>query len=361
VTDVSVAGAGMAGLVAAARLRELGRPVVVREKGQRAGGSMLLSSCVIFRHRDFDEFRAECPGGDPALQRLVWERLDDAIVWLVARGAPVVWEETGNPRTVGKRFDPRGVVEALGTDVVLGADGRVDGPLILCTGGFAASPELVTRYIEPAAPLRLRANPWSAGDGLSLGLARGGALTAGMADFYGRNMPDAAWDETELVSLSQLYGRFARIFDEDGVEFFARDAVSWSETNVVAATAKRPGAKAYYVLDEAALGERVRDRTVADMVAAAPAESRVALADLPFAPPEGAVAAVRVIASITHTIGGLRVDERARVLRDDGTPIDGLWAAGVDAGGVATGGYASGLAQALVLGLAAAEDAATGV
>jgi succinate dehydrogenase/fumarate reductase flavoprotein subunit len=359
VTDVSVAGAGMAGLVAAARLRELGRPVVVREKGTRAGGSMLLSSCVIFRHRDFDEFRAECPGGDPALQRLVWERLDDAIRWLVARGAPVVWEETGNPRTAGKRFDPRGIVEALGADVVLGADGRIDGPLILCTGGFAASPELVTRYIEPAAPLRLRASPWSAGDGLSLALARGGALTSGMADFYGRNMPDAAWDETELVSLSQLYGRFARIFDEDGVEFFARDAVSWSEANVVAATAKRPGAKAYYVLDEAALGERVRDRTVADMVAAAPAESRVALADLPFAPPEGAVTAVRVIASITHTIGGLRVDERARVLRDDGTPIDGLWAAGVDAGGVATGGYASGLAQALVLGLAAAEDAAS--
>jgi succinate dehydrogenase/fumarate reductase flavoprotein subunit len=348
----------MSGLVAAARLRELGRPVVVREKGTRAGGSMLLSSCVIFRHRDFDEFRAECPGGDESLQRLVWERLDDAIAWLVARGAPVVWEETGNPSTVGKRFDPRGVVEALAADVVLGADGLVDGPLILCTGGFAASPELVARHIAPAAPLRLRANPWSVGDGLSLGLERGAALTAGMADFYGRNMPDAPWDETELVSLSQLYARFARIFDEEGVEFFDRDAVSWSETNVVAATAKRPGAKAYYVLDEAGLGERVRDRTVAEMVAAAPAESRVPLVDLPFAPPEGAVAAVRVIASITHTIGGLRVDERARVLRDDGSAVPGLWAAGVDAGGVATGGYASGLAQALVLGLVAAEDAA---
>ena len=67
---------------------------------------------------------------------------------------------------------------------------------------------------------------------------------------------------------------------------------------------------------------------------------------------------MRVIASITHTIGGLRVDERARVLREDGTPVAGLWAAGVDAGGVATGGYASGLAQALVLGLAAARGRA---
>jgi succinate dehydrogenase/fumarate reductase flavoprotein subunit len=361
VSDISVAGAGMAGLVAAARLRELGRRVVVREKGTRVGGSMLLSSCVVFRHRDLEAFRKECPGGDEVLQRLVWERLDEAIEWLVAHDAPVVWEETGNPRTVGKRFDPRGLVDALAGDVELAVDGCVDGPLILCTGGFAASPELVTRYIAPAAPLRLRANPWSVGDGLSLGLDRGGGLTAGMADFYGRNMPDAPWDETELVSLSQLYARFARIFDDDGAEFFARDRVSWSETNVVAATARRPGARAYYVLDDAALSECVRDRRVADMVEAAPAEAHVPLADLPFDPPEGAVVAVRVIASITHTIGGLRVDERARVLREDGSAVSGLWAAGVDAGGVATGGYASGLAQALVLGLAAAEDAAKGV
>jgi succinate dehydrogenase/fumarate reductase flavoprotein subunit len=348
----------MAGLVAAARLRELGRAVALREKGTRIGGSMLLSSCVIWRHRDFDEFRAECPSGDERLQRLVWERLDDAVAWLVERGAPVVWEETGNPRTIGKRFDPRGLAEALRGEVELGADGIAEPPLVLCTGGFAASDELVTRFIAPAAALRLRANPWSAGDGLRFALGHGAGLTFGLDEFYGRNMPDAPWDETQLVSQSQLYGRFARIFDEDGVEFFARDDVSWSETNVVQATARRPGAKAYYVLDEEALRGRVRDRTAAEMVEAAPAEARVSPGDLPFEPPAGTVAAVRVIASITHTIGGLRVDDRARVLREDGSPVEGLWAAGVDAGGVATGGYASGLAQALVLGLAAAEDAA---
>lgn len=355
-----VAGAGMAGLVAAARLRELGREVVVREKGTRAGGSMLLSSCVVWRHRELDDFRAECPDGDESLQRLVWERLDEAIAWLVARRAPVVWEETGNPRTTGKRFDPRGLVEALAGDIELGSDGVDDErPLLLCTGGFAASPELVQRYIDPAAPLRLRGNPWSTGDALRHALERGAAVTTGMDEFYGRNMPDAAWDETQFVSSSQLYGRFARIFDENGVEFFARSDVSWSETNVVQATARRPGAHAYYVLDEPALEERVRERTVADMVESAPSESRVPVGELPFEPPPGAVAATRVVASITHTVGGLRVDERARVLRDDGSWIDGLWAAGVDAGGVATGGYASGLAQALVLGLAAAEDAAS--
>src|SRR5205823_601889 len=86
--------------------------------------------------------------------------------------------------------------------------------------------------LRVAAQLRLRANTWSTGDGLEAGLARGAALTRGMEEFYGRNMPDAPWDETELISLSQLYGRFARIFDEDGVEFFSRERVSWSETNV---------------------------------------------------------------------------------------------------------------------------------
>jgi predicted oxidoreductase len=98
----------------------------------------------------------------------------------------------------------------------------------------------------------------------------------------------------------------------------------------------------------------VRERTVAEMIDAAPAEAHIPPDELPFDPPEGAVRAVRVIASITHTIGGLQVDERARVIG-----ADGLWAAGADAGGIATGGYTSGLAQALVLGLAAAEDAAS--
>ena len=63
-------------------------------------------------------------------------------------------------------------------------------------------------------------------------------------------------------------------------------------------------------------------------------------------------------ARVTHTIGGLRIDRRARVLDDRGEPVPGLHAAGADAGGVFAGGYGSGLAAALVLGLVAAEDLA---
>jgi succinate dehydrogenase/fumarate reductase flavoprotein subunit len=355
---LTILGAGMAGLVAAARARELGLEAVVHEKGTRPGGSMLLSSCVIWRYRSAAAFREECPGGDPALQELVVSRLDDAIAWLESLGAEPVWQETGNPRTVGKRFDPARLTELLvraSAEVRLGSSPSDESslgdsePLLIATGGFQGSRELVERYVAPAAPLRLRANPWSAGDGLRLGLERGARLSSGMDEFYGRNMPDADVAEADFVPLSQLYGRFARVFDEDGVEFFPGEP-SWSEADLVQATARRPGARAWYVLDEAALGRRVRDRTVAEMAAAAP--TRVDPSALPFTAPPGAVLAVRVAAAITHTVGGLAVDARAR------TGVDGLWAAGADAGGIATGGYASGLASALVLGLAAAEDAA---
>ena len=67
--------------------------------------------------------------------------------------------------------------------------------------------------------------------------------------------------------------------------------------------------------------------------------------------------AVRVYAAVTHTIGGLRIDDGARVLDADGAPIPGLYAAGADAGGIFTGGYGSGLAAALVYGRIAAETA----
>ena len=307
---------------------------------------MLLSSCVIWRFREWDDYRAECPTGDERLQRVVWERLDDGIAWLESLGAPVVTHETGNPRTVGKRFDPRGLTETL-----VQAAGEVrlretaPEPVILATGGFQGDTGLVAEHIGPAAPLRLRANPWSSGDGLRLALAAGAELSAGMSEFYGRNMPDADFSEEQFVPLAQLYGRVARVFNERGEEFFEGE-VSWSENDLVQATARQPGARAWYVLDDEALS----DPAVVDRVSAAP--TRVDAAELPFQAPPGARVAVRVKPGITHTIGGVRIDERARIV---GT--DGLLAAGADAGGISTGGYASGLAAALVFGRIAAETA----
>ena len=373
----------MAGLCAAARARELGASPVVLEKGSRPGGSMLLSSGVVWRYRSFEEFRAQCPAGDERLRRLVFDRIDEGLEWLESLGAPVLERETGNPLTAGVRFDTAGLTEALiraagevrfdqpvtvtgtdtvtvtGTDTVTvtgtGTGTDPGGPLLLATGGFQGDPELVARYVKPAAPLRVRANPWSSGDGLKLALARGAALSQGLDEFYGRNMADVEFGENEFVSLAQVFGRYARIFNDHGEEFFDHNAVSWSELDLVQATAHQPGARAWYVFDEEALDELIRYGTVRELVAQAP--TRTDPADLPFTAPPQAVVATRVGAAITHTIGGLWIDERARVLDGQAEPIEGLYAAGVDAGGISTGGYASGLASALVLGLTAAESA----
>ena len=116
-----------------------------------------------------------------------------AIDWLRSLGAEEVWSETGNPRTVGVRFDPRQLTETLvraAGDVRFAEPRRAgDDPLLLATGGFQGDRELVREHIAPGGELFVRSNRWSSGDGLRLGLERGAALSAGMDEFYGRAMP----------------------------------------------------------------------------------------------------------------------------------------------------------------------------
>jgi hypothetical protein len=322
----------MAGLVAAVRLRELGHESRVLEKGTRAGGSMLLSSCVVWRHLEWERLREECPGGDEPLQRLIWERLDGALGWLESLGAEPVWRDTENPLTTGRRYDPRALTrllaEAAGNvelETPLPED--AEPPLLLATGGFPGR-------LARERGLLLRANPWSEGNGLDFAVARGASTTAGLDEFYGRVMPapPARIRKEDFVPLAQLYGREARVFTDDWREITPPE-VAWHENDL----AQLIGPRAWYVVEE------TNDRIEAARTAGATVVGR----------DDGI--AVHVAAAVTHTIGGLHVDAEGRVIG-----ADGLWAAGVDAGGVATGGYASGLAQALVLGLAAAESIAAG-
>jgi len=346
--DLVVAGAGMAGLVAAARARELGADVVVCEKGDRPGGSMLLSSGVVWRYRDWERFREECPGGEPQLQRLVWGRLDDDLAWLESLGVSVVGREAGNPLTTGFRLDPGQLTETLASHA---GEIRLREPLtelpegiptILATGGFQGDPDLVRRHITPEAPnLVLRANPWSAGDGLRLALGRGAELSVGLDEFYGRNLAAAPQiSPGDFVPLAQVYARYATIENLRGERYEPR---TWSEIDVVQWTARQPGARARYIVPDAALGEHVRDRTVTDVIEAA------RRAGAPIEQRNGETV-VEVVAGITTTLGGIRIDGRARA-------AEGLYAAGADAGGISTGGWSSALASALVLGKLAAEDA----
>jgi succinate dehydrogenase/fumarate reductase flavoprotein subunit len=349
VADLVVAGAGMAGLAAAAEARRLGAAPVVFEKLERPGGSMRLSSGVVWRHRRLDRFLAECPAGDPLLQRLLFERLDHDIRWLESLGAPVVARDTGNELTTGVRFDAErltaALVEAAG-GVRLSAPLRElpdSTPVVLATGGFGADRELLREHVTPEADhVLVRAAGGSTGDGLRLGLAAGAATSAGLGEVYARAMPapPARVQPSGFVALSQLYAHHAEVTNERGER---HETATWSEVDTAQWMARQPRARAWFRVSEAALGERVRDRSVGEMMAAAAAAG----APVRHA---GDHVTVETVAGVTTTLGGLAIDGHARATA-------GVFACGADAGGVATGGYASGLAAALVFGRVAARAA----
>ncbi len=341
----------MAGLVAAAQARQRGATVEVREKLDRPGGSMLLSSGVIWRYRDLDSFRKECPAGEAGLQRIVVERLDRDLDWLRSLGAESTGG-TGNERTVGCRFEPRHLTATL-----LAAAGPprlgfavkelpASGPLVLATGGFAASRELVERHVTPEAEaLMLRAAPGATGDGLHIGLDAGAETDSSLGEAYGRNMPapPAKISPAGFVSLSQLYASAADVRNALGERFESRH---WSQIDAFQWTACQPGARAWLRVRNDRLDEVVGGRTVAAMVGGAEA------AGAPTRRDRDSVT-VETVAGITTTLGGLKCDHNAQV-------APGVFAAGSDVGGISSGGYASGLATALVLGRIAA-DAALGM
>ena len=338
----------MAGLVAAVEATERGADVLLLEKAETVGGSMRLSSGVVWRYRDLGRFREECPGGDPVLQRVVHEALDRDIVWLERLGARVLEHSTGNPETRGVRFAVPSLVRTLARRVRnlrLREPLRelpVGAPVILATGGFQAERGLVRRHITPEADaLLLRATPWSTGDGLRLGLEAGAAASDGMAEFYGRNMParPARVRPAQFVELAQLYAHHATVVNAAGEHY---EPQSWSEIDVVQWTARQPGARATYRVPRDRMSTRVRERTVGAMIEAAERAGAAVT--------RNGFVEIEVVAGITTTLGGLKVDSTARA-------ADGVFAAGCDVGGISTGGYSSGLAAALVLGRRAAAAA----
>ena len=269
--------------------------------------------------------------------------------WLESLGAPVVERETGNPLTTGTRFDPAGLTDALveaAGGVRLGEPLReppAGVPLILATGGFGASRELLREHVTPEADHAfLRAAPGSTGDGLRIGLAAGASASRGLDQVYARAMPapPARIGEDDLVRLSQLYARHAAVTNERGER---HETATWSEIDVAQWQLRQPRARAWFTVPAERLGERVRERSVAEMIDAAEE------AGAPVRREDEHVT-VETVAGVTTTLGGLAIDEHALA-------APGVYACGADAGGIATGGYASGLAAALVFGRIAARAA----
>lgn len=263
--------------------------------------------------------------------------------------------------------------------------------VLLATNGFGADADLVRRHIPDIAGATYHGSAESRGDALRIG-ERVGAATAFLDAYQGHG--------ALVVPQGTLAGwatvMHGAVLVNDGGRRFGNETTGYSE--YAAAVLAQPGSRAVLVLDR-----RVHDAcqvfddfrqtvdsgalrwaddaqglarafgTDADGLAATLDEVRALATDgrtdafgrsyweAPLEPP---YAGVRVTGALFHTQGGLRVDRHARVLRADGSPIDGLYAAGGAAMGISGHGAAgylagNGLLPALGLSFLAAEHAAT--
>jgi len=318
-----------------------------------------------------------------ALQRAVEEA--GAFLLCEARVDALIVERTasgGVARVRGLRVERR--------------DGRFEtvaaGAVVLACCGYGGAPDLVRRFVPEMAEAPYHGHAGNQGDAVRWGEALG----AGLADL------GAYQGHAGLAVPHEVLITWA-IVTEGGIQVdatgrrFADETRGYSEQ--AALLRARPGGVGWILYDEArqrlALAfEDYRRALEAGAIRSAPDPAGLAavtglpaealartLAEVrelartggtdrfgrnfagtaPLTPP---YRAVKVTGALFHTQGGLVVDPTARVLRPDGSPIAGLFAAGGAARGISgpgAAGYLSGngLLSAIVLGRIAGESTAS--
>jgi fumarate reductase flavoprotein subunit len=253
--DCLVIGGGLAGMVAARRMLELGVRPTVLERGLEEGGANnarisggLLHVAWEAMDTPADELYARLIAQtdgeiDPALARRFADGAGPTVEWLEGLGVEISPKQPGvpymkhalAPHTVGagRRINPeRGPDRTMlgfyaqvregGGDIRLGANAQTltraaDGgwvvrlrtaegelvdahaPVVLVAdGGFQGSPELLSRYVGPnAGTSLLRAMPTSTGAGLQM-LLDNGARGVGLGRVYGHVVSITAFETDTL-------------------------------------------------------------------------------------------------------------------------------------------------------------------
>jgi len=263
--------------------------------------------------------------------------------------------------------------------------------IVLADGGFQSNADMLREHITPAPDkLKQRGGVTGTGDGLRMARDAGAAITA-LDRFYGHLLcrdamhSDKVWPYPELDGIATasilVNEQGARFLDEGRGGVWIANTIA-QQTDPLCATIifdskiwEGPGRSARIPANPclesaggtihraptlAALAEKAGvpaaalEVTVAAYNAAARDNAFAALSPAPFF-------AIPVCACITYTMGGIRIDADARVLRDDGSIIEGLYAAGTTTGGLEGGepaAYLGGLTKAGVQGLCAAEHIA---
>jgi fumarate reductase flavoprotein subunit len=271
----------------------------------------------------------------------------------------------------------------VGAETTGGMDAQFDvgAAVVLATDGFAGNTAMIAEHCPEIADAYYYGSPGNTGDGIRLGAALG-AGTATM-DAYQAHASVAV--DTELLTTYAIIMTGGVVLNEDG-ERFADETKGYSRFAVD--ILGQPGGVGYEIFDTTIMDDLTGEFEDFDIAVEAGTFTRAdsveelatALGCAPAAAAEtvqayNAAAAAdttdpvgradgrkpleapfyghRVTGSLFHTQGGLTVDEHARVLREDGEPIPGLYAGGGVAGGISghgPGGYLSGNGLLTALG-----------
>lgn len=274
---------------------------------------------------------------------------------------------------------PDGEVEDIGCEA-----------LILACCGFAGDAELVRRYIPEIAEGTFFGHPGNKGDAIRWGQALGAKLAdmhayqghGGLA--WGHGVP-ILWAHIVLGGIqvnveAQRFANEARGYSEQAVDILAQtDRIAWSifDERIHEAMLEfddyRDALEARCVLSAESseqlsavtgLPHESLARTLADVRCMVGGEIEDPFGR-DFTTGGELVApyrAVKVTGALFHTQGGLEVDEAARVLREDGSPLPNLFAGGGAARGISGPGCSgylagNGLLTATALGRAAGRAA----
>jgi succinate dehydrogenase/fumarate reductase flavoprotein subunit len=280
---IVIAGAGMAGLVAAVQAQALGAQVTLVEKGAAPGGSLALSGGTLWCAKTYADLRCLVPRGDPDLGRVLVEEYPAGVAWLQEVGATLtplpslpdraVYLMAPSPRhfvaQMVDQFTRRGgilLTHSAGVGLVTDTHAAVTGltvrtatgqpqtlaahAVILTTGGFQANPDLTARYFGRWTDrLILRSNPHSTGDGLWLGTIAGAATSRAMSSFYGHLLPapPAVVPVDDFIAYTHYHSEQAILVNLRGERF--TDESLGDETNCQA-VAREPEALAFILYDE---------------------------------------------------------------------------------------------------------------
>ena len=303
------------------------------------------------------------------------EGMDNINLMLETKGTGLVADETG--KVIGGTAE-----DSSGKTYYISANA-----VVLATSGFGANRDMVEKYVPSIANAYPMVAPGATGEGILWGVELGaGVRNMGAYQGYapisnetkkglgqtminnggfvvnaeGKRFMDEYTGYSNLAAgiVNQTDAHAFMIWDSNVAEGQDETLANWDEQGIlIKADTVKDLAQAIGV-DEATLQNEF-DRYAEGIASGKDYLDRTALPSAFDAP----YYAADVSGDFRHTQGGLTIDLTTRVLREDGSVIEGLYAGGgVTEGFSSSGGPAymsgNGLLQALVLGRIAGEQAA---